>query len=303
MTGSTAGFGYITQTWLPLLAAITIGVQVGISIVLTRAVADDIGPVSLTFLRYAVAALCLVPVVLVTTRRRIGSRDILPIAMLGLVQFGLLILLLNMGLRGVPAGPGALLFATSPLFALVLGVLKGQERWSGRRLTGIIIALTSLTLVLGSGDAVPAGVISVAGATQILGAAACAAVAGTFLGPFVRRYGAPPVSAVAMLATVAMLAGPALANDVTGEVRTMDDGVAGAVVALGIGSGIGYLLWLWALKSIDASTVTAFLMLSPVTALIAGAIFLDEAITITAAVGMALLGAGLWASTRARPKA
>jgi drug/metabolite transporter (DMT)-like permease len=119
----------------------------------------------------------------------------------------------------------------------------------------------------------------------------------------VRRYGAPQVSAVAMLATVAMLAGPALANDVTGEVRTMDDGVAGAVVALGIGSGIGYLLWLWALKSIDASTVTAFLMLSPVTALIAGAIFLDEAITITAAVGMALLGAGLWASTRACPKA
>jgi drug/metabolite transporter (DMT)-like permease len=224
---------------LPVLAAMAIGVQVGLSIVLTRAVANDVGAISLTFLRYFVAALCLVPIVLVTTGMRVRMRDILPIAFLGMVQFGLLILLLNFGLRSVPAGPGGILFATSPVFALILGVWTGRERWSGRKAVGIVLAL----------------------------------------------------------------AGPALATDVRGDVASMSAGVGSAVVLLGAGSGIGYMLWLWALKSIDASTVTAFLMLGPVTALLAGAVFLDEVVTLGTVLGMVVLGAGLWITTGLRRKA
>ena len=48
-------------------------------------------------------------------RVRFARADILPIAALGIGQFGILIALLNYGLRTVPAGRGALIFASFPL--------------------------------------------------------------------------------------------------------------------------------------------------------------------------------------------
>ena len=50
---------------------------------------------------------------------RFARADMLPIAPLGIGQFGVLIALLNFGLRTVPAGRGALIFASFPLLTLV----------------------------------------------------------------------------------------------------------------------------------------------------------------------------------------
>jgi len=47
--------------------------------------------------------LCLLPAVLVSTRPRFAPRDLAPIALLGIAQFGILIALLNHGLRFIPS--------------------------------------------------------------------------------------------------------------------------------------------------------------------------------------------------------
>ena len=105
----------MNRSALGALAAAATGVQVGAAIVATRYVAADISPASLAFLRYAIGVACLVPAVAMAARVRFARADILPIAALGIGQFGILIALLNYGLRSVPAGRGALIFASFPL--------------------------------------------------------------------------------------------------------------------------------------------------------------------------------------------
>ena len=67
---------------LPIMAAASTGVQVGLAIVATRFVVDQTGPASLALLRYAIGVCCLVPAVLMAPRVRFARRDVAPIAIL-----------------------------------------------------------------------------------------------------------------------------------------------------------------------------------------------------------------------------
>jgi drug/metabolite transporter (DMT)-like permease len=67
-----------------------------------------------------------------------------------------------------------------------------------------------------------------------------------------------------------------------------------AVVFIGISSGIGYYLWLWALNHTTPTKVTVFLALSPITAAGLGALLLEEGISIMLFLGLACVVLGLW---------
>src|SRR5436190_6185679 len=114
--------------FLAAAAAAATGVQVGSAMVATRFVVEQTGPVSLALLRYAIGVLVLLPAVVAVGRPRFAPRDVAPIALLGIVQFGVLIALLNYGLRFIPSARAALIFATVPLLTMLLAVVLGHER-------------------------------------------------------------------------------------------------------------------------------------------------------------------------------
>jgi drug/metabolite transporter (DMT)-like permease len=66
------------------------------------------------------------------------------------------------------------------------------------------------------------------------------------------------------------------------------------VAFIGVSSGVGYYLWLWALNNTTPTRVTVFLALSPVTATILGALFLAEASSPTSLLGLGCVALGLW---------
>ena len=66
-----------------------------------------------------------------------------------------------------------------------------------------------------------------------------------------------------------------------------------AFVFIGVSSGVGYFLWLWALKHTTPTKVAVFLSLSPVTATILGALILSEPVTATFLFGLAAVAFGL----------
>ena len=70
------------------------------------------------------------------------------------------------------------------------------------------------------------------------------------------------------------------------------------VLLIGLSSGIGYVLWLWALKHTTPTRVTVFLSLSPVTASLLGALILSEPFTLGVLIGLAGVVGGLWLATR-----
>lgn len=282
-------------TRLALLSAAATGVQVGTAITATRFVAHDISPVSLAFLRYAIGVACLAPF-LVSTPIRLARRDIAPIALLGIGQFGILIALLNEGLQSVSAGRGALIFASFPLLTLAFAALIGHERISLAKLGGIALTLVGVALAVGDTST---SRNTLTGELLIVAAAATGAICSVLYRPYLRRYPALPVSAFAMAAAAVALFVPALLTDLTTATVQLSGGALAAILFIGVSSGSFYVLWLWALKTIAATRVTIFLALSPITAMLLGHAFLGEPLTFALLLSIAFVGAGLWVANRA----
>jgi drug/metabolite transporter (DMT)-like permease len=271
---------------------------VGSAMVATRLVVDQAGPASLALLRYAIGLCCLAPFVLLAEpRTRFARRDLLPIGLLGVAQFGLLIALLNYGLRFVPSARAALIFATFPLLTMVLAAALGHERLSAGRTAGVLLTVAGVALALGdkaAGSASP----DWTGELAVFASALCGAACSVLYRPYLARYPTLPVSAFAMLASVGFLA--VLAAPEGFFAAPPRFGLVGwlAVGFIGAGSGIGYYLWLWALRHASATEVTVFLALSPITAAWLGALWLGEPTSLASVLGLVLVAGGLWLAHR-----
>lgn len=289
--------------WAPWAAA-AVGVQVGATIVATRVVVDQLGPATLAALRYAIGLASLLPFVWHAARReaaagatgaatsRIQASELPRIVLLGIGQFGLLIALLNFGLKSVPAAKGALLFASFPLLTLIVATLLGHERLGWRQSLGVGLTLAAVALALGPQAWQAHG--SMAGELAILASALCGAICSVLYRPVLRRHAALPVSAIAMAAAVVVLALCAPFEDAATRLPQIDARGWAAIVFIGTSSGIGYFLWLWALRHAPASRVTLFLSLSPLTAMALGALLLGEPLQMSLVLALGLVAAGLW---------
>ena len=287
---------------LALLAAAATGVQVGAAMVVTRFVVTDFGPASLALLRYTIGAACLLPLA-VAARQRVARRDLVPVAALGIVQFGILIALLNVGLQHLPATRAALLFNTFPLMTMALAAALGRERLRASGVLGLAMCLAGVAVVLGEGVFGAATVHSTGdwlGVAAVLASAACGAACAVLYRPYLARNPALAVGTVAMLASVAFLLVPAAGESLFSTPPALRPAAVAAVAFIGLSSGAGYLAWLWALRHRAASEVTAFLALSPPTAALLGAAWLGEPITVGTLAGIAGIAGGLWVATRSR---
>jgi drug/metabolite transporter (DMT)-like permease len=288
---------------LPVLAAAATGIQVGSAMVATRFVVHQTGPASLALLRYVIGVVCLLPAVLVSTPRvRFERRDLLPIGLLGITQFGVLIALLNHGLRFIPSARAALIFATFPLLTLMLAAALGHERLTLAKLLGVLVTVAGVGIALGD-RAIEGGggAHEWMGEALVFASALSGAVCSVLYRPYVRKYPTLPVSAFAMLASVAFLALLAAGEGFFASAPRFTPGGWAAVVFIGVGSGVGYFLWLWALGHTTATRVTVFLSLSPITAAVLGAWLLDERVSRASWLGLAGVALGLWLAHRPGP--
>jgi drug/metabolite transporter (DMT)-like permease len=285
----------VTSRVWPAAAAAATGIQVGTAMVATRFVVDQSGPASLALLRYGIGVCCLLPAVLLSrSRARFAPRDLAPIALLGITQFGILIALLNYGLRSVPAARAALIFATFPLLTSLVAAALGRERLTPAKVTGVLLTILGVGLALGE-KTLSRGVADGAwlGELAVLASAASGAVCSVLYRPYLDRYPTLPVSAFAMLASVAFLTPLAACEGFFAARPYFTPGGWLAVVFIGLSSGGGYYLWLWALRHATPTQVTAFLALSPVTAAALGVWLLGEPVSPRAALGFVSVAAGL----------
>lgn len=290
---------------LAVAAAAATGIQVGAAMVATRFVVEQTDPASLAMLRYIVGFLCLVPAVLASGQAmRFARGDVAPIALLGIVQFGALIALLNFGLKFIPAGRAALIFASFPLLTMVIAASLGRERLSVAKTAGVLLTIVGVGVALGEKAVLrDGGEAAWIGEAAVLASALCGAACSVLYRPYLRKYPTLPVSAFAMLASVGFLAILAAGEGFfTSPLRFTARGWA-AVLFIGVSSGVGYFLWLWALNHASPTRVTAFLALSPITAALLGGVLLGEAVTLGSLLGLVLVALGLWVAHLQAPGA
>jgi drug/metabolite transporter (DMT)-like permease len=285
--------------FLPAAAAATAGILVGTGIVATRFVIQDTEPASLALMRYAIGLACLVPPLLATPRVRIPARDLVPVALLGIGQFGILIALLNYGLKFIPAALGALIFAVFPLLTMLLAAALRLEALTAAKSLGVGLTIAGVGLALADKLALAEpGQGAWIGAAAVLGSAACGALCSVLYRPYLGRYPTLQVSTYAMAAAVLFLAGLAGSEGFFAHWPRLSGAGWGAVAFIGVSSGAGYFLWLYALRHASPTRVTAFLALNPITAAALGALVLGESITMGLLLGLAAVAAGLWFAHR-----
>ncbi|QVQ29842.1 DMT family transporter [Achromobacter deleyi] len=267
----------------------------------TRAVADAVSPQTLAFLRYLVGVVFLALPALALARPRYTLRDAIAVSALGVLQFGVLIVLLNYALRVLPAATCALVFSSLPLFTMALAVACKREDFSVGKLSGLLIAVAGLMLLLGYAPAQPIenqGDGSLLAYAALVGATLIGAACSIMYRPYLRRYPVLPTSALAMCASVALLAAFCwLTDQPLGPV--LSAGQWAHVLFIGFSSGVGYLCLLWALARAPASRVMAFQMLGPVTAAVIELIGSRQFPSWTFVISMALVFSGLFIAQRA----
>ena len=281
--------------FLPAAAAAATGILVGSAIVATRFVIDQTGPASLALLRYLIGFCCLLPPVLLSGRVRFERRDLVPIGLLGITQFGILITLMNYGLRFIPSARAALIFATMPLLTMIFATALGHERLTWAKTLGVLLTILGVGFVIGEKAVLLGGLADKwAGELAVFASAFSGAVCSVLYRPYLRKYPTLPVSAFAMLASVGFLAALAAGEGFFSSLPRFTEMGWLAVVFIGISSGIGYYLWLWALNHTTPTKVTVFLALSPITATGLGALLLAERISMMSLLGLAFVVLGLW---------
>jgi drug/metabolite transporter (DMT)-like permease len=284
---------------LAVLAAAATGVQVGSAIVATRFVIDQTDPVTLAFLRYLIGFCLLLIPAWRSARGWFNRRDLLPIAGLGITQFGILIVLMNFGLQFIPSARAALIFACVPLLTMSLGALIGHERMTLLKTAGVLLTVVGVGFALGEKVLLPgAAGDGWIGELAVLASALCAAVCSVLYRPYLIKYPTLQVSAFAMFASVGFLA---LAAGLEGAFASASHiTLVGwlAVFFIGASSAIGYYMWLWALGHSSPTRVTVFLSLSPITSAALGALLLAEPISALFVAGLISVILGLWLAHR-----
>jgi drug/metabolite transporter (DMT)-like permease len=281
--------------FLPIAAAAATGILVGSAMVATRFVIHQTAPASLALLRYVIGFCCLLPPALLSARVQFERRDLLPIGLLGITQFGILIALLNYALQFIPSARAALIFATMPLLTMMLATALGHERLTLAKTLGVLLTIAGVGFALGEKAVQRGGVAHEwVGELAVFASALSGAICSVLYRPYLRKYPTLPVSAFAMLASVGFLAALAAAEGFFGSLPHFTAGGWLAVVFIGISSGIGYYLWLWALNHTTPTKVTVFLALSPITAAGLGAFLLGENISMMLFLGLACVVFGLW---------
>jgi drug/metabolite transporter (DMT)-like permease len=209
--------------------------------------------------------------------------------------------LFGFGEQTVDSGVAGVLNATTPLWALLIGLLLRDERkLLSLRMLGLVLGFVGTLLIFAPWQS--HGLASW-GALAILAAAASYAIAYIYIGRTLSGKGLAPIAlSSAQLVTATGLG--VLTLPIGGFVPiTLNAWSVVAVVILGVfGTGIAFAINYRLIADEGAVTATSVGYLLPVVSVLLGAIALDEQITVRVVIGMVvvLLGVGL---TRWQPRA
>lgn len=258
----------------------------GASFLFIKVGVEVLEPSVVAFGRLFVGALFLVALLpgrggLAPLRGRLG-----PIVVLGSLNNAVPFWLLGFAETRLDSGLTAVVQAAAPIFTVLLASrIDVTQRVTGVRLVGIAIGFGGVALLVGvqSGDDVVA-------ALAVIGVALCYAFSVLYAGRTMR--GTPPLQvSFGQLACASLLLAPFGLSQL--PATAPEAKVWLAVLALGVlGSGIAYLLYFAIIASAGASRAILVTYLVPAFALAFGAVFLDEAITVTALAGLALVLTG-----------
>ncbi|MDX1502817.1 MAG: DMT family transporter [Thermoanaerobaculia bacterium] len=265
-----------------------------------KVVLESVPPLALASIRVLFAAPTLL--LLAYWRERVIPRwtDLPRLALLGLFGVFLNQVLFISGLRLTTATNAAILMPAIPVFAVGLGAALGLERTSGRRLSGILLAVSGTLVIL---DPTRFSLSRGGSLGDLLVLLNCVSYAAFLVlqRPLLERLGWRTVLAWAFL-----LGGAGVVSVGGGELAALSPAAVppaarwGLVYILLFPTLLAYTLNTWAVRRSSAVTAAAYTTLQPLLTALAAVPLLGEPLGWRQLLGFALIAAGLWRAGRRR---
>jgi len=285
----------MNRSLLPPAAFVTCGVIWGSTFLAIRVGNETLPALWACTLRLAVATLILV-LFMVCTRQPWPKGPALTAALwYGFFEFGVGLPLLYWGERVVPSGLAAVLYAICPITAMIAAKVLGMEHWTLQKMGAGVFAFAGVAIIFWR-EIVAGG--SPAGYVAIILAAFAAPLAGLSL------QRGPKQGAIATNAVGAMVGLPPsiLASFALGESHALPTAMNQIfpILYLAIMSScIAFGLFAWLINHWKATTVSFLGVIVPVIAVVVGAVAKHESFAPGAAIGAAIVIAGVVVALRA----
>ncbi|WP_454648042.1 DMT family transporter [Bradyrhizobium liaoningense] len=253
----------------------------------------ELPPLTLVFLRVALGAAILLPVLrmqgLGLPKSIMGWTPFVAIGLLNnVIPFSLIVI----GQTFVPSGLASILNAATPLFTVIVMAVAGEEALQMRRVAGVVLGIVGVIVLRGWGiETRPGqglGILLCLGGALSYGFAALAA----------RRLlkDSPPLGT----ATFQLIASTVMMAIIAGAVEqpwllpmpSLTTWLAVLGLA-GLSTALAYIVFFQILRRSGASNVMLVTLLIPVTAILLGWLVLDEPISMREIAGAIVIGSAL----------
>ncbi|MGH2544138.1 MAG: DMT family transporter, partial [Ardenticatenaceae bacterium] len=221
--------------------------------------------------------------------------DFRSFAVLGLLMYVTFPVLFNSALKYTTASRGAVILATMPLWTALLARRYVSESLRVGQMVGVLVSITGVAVVIAeSGFGELGGRDALLGNSLMVIAAIVAAIYGVRIKSVLARRDALQVTAFAMAIGAAALLIPAMIEGLPNQLADASLNTLLLVLYLGVAGGaIAFWLFSVALAHLSPTQAIVYVNLNPVVATLLASIFLDEPLTISFAIGFALVVAGL----------
>ncbi|MBF8249364.1 MAG: protein of unknown function DUF6 transmembrane [Bacteroidetes bacterium] len=242
--------------------------------IVAKSVVQDVDTLTLTFLRSLISSAGLLLFVFWRgSTLRVERADYGTIALLAVLATVNQLLYLC-GMKFTTPANGALLYASTPVFVLLLSSFFLKERITPKKSAGIFLAFTGVVVVIT--------------------AVTCWALFTIKGKPMVIKYGATRATTLATVVGGLMLFPFAIVPAASFPYAQLSRLDWAGIFYLGIGTSIiSYFLWYYALKRIEAGKLAVFSNGQPIVAAILSVIFLDYTITGNFMAGAAITIVGV----------
>lgn len=294
MTREKTRTAVLTEVSLILAAAFW-----GLNFVVTKYAADFLPPLLVVALRFAAGGLLLFGILMILEpQSKLARRDILPMLGLGCFGIGAAQTAFTFGVSMTSAASAGLVFATAPVWGILLGHILGRERPTLKGILGIGLSILGVGIVFYGGSSGTGG-DSLGGNLLALLAAVGIGAYAVFSLPLLDRYSPLTVAAYSVLfGTLAiLLASLPFFSSVRWESVGFELWAAIAYSAI-FATAFAFAGWQRGISHIGANRVLVYQYIITLTAVTAGVLLLGESFGINKFLGGAVILVGVYLARR-----
>jgi drug/metabolite transporter (DMT)-like permease len=277
-----------------ILAAIFWGTNYAV----TKYAAEHLPELLIVAIRFTVGGLLLLLVLrLLEPESGLGRKDVLSMMGLGCLGVATAQTAFTFGVSMTSASNTGLVFATAPVWGLLLGLALGLERPSRRGILGVGLSISGIGIVFHEG-LVGAEGASLVGDLLVLVAAVGVGAYTVFSMPVLERH-----SPLAVATYPTLFGAPVVLLLATPHLPELDWGVgAGAWAAVGFSAvfatAFAFAAWQGGISRIGANRVLVYQYLITLTGVASGVVFFDESLGPSKLLGGAVILLGVYLARR-----